>query len=45
VQGKEVSCRKQPGARGNPLMEIEKVELVWMQRKDGGEDGACKGIS
>jgi len=28
VREKEVSYRKQPGARDGPLMEMEKVELV-----------------
>jgi len=39
VQGKRVSCRRQPGAKDDPLMEMEGVELVWMQREDKGEGG------
>jgi len=30
VQEKGVSCRRQPGARSSPFMEVEEVELVWM---------------
>jgi len=32
VRRKGVSCRRQPGARGDPLLEVERVKLVWMQR-------------
>jgi len=30
VWEERVLCRRQPGARSGPLMEMEKVELVWM---------------
>jgi len=26
----EVSCRRQPGARSDPLLEVERIKLVWM---------------
>jgi len=42
VWEKEVLCRRQLGARGDPLMEIEEVELVWMQREDRGESGVAQ---
>jgi len=35
VQRKGVAYRRQPGARGDPLLEVERVKLVWMQRKGG----------
>jgi len=35
VRRKGVSCRRQPGAKGDPLLEVEKVKLVWMQRRGG----------
>jgi len=33
VQRKGVSCRRQPGARSDPLLEVERIKLVWMQRE------------
>jgi len=35
VQRKGVSCRRQPGARSDPLLEVERIKLVWMQREGG----------
>jgi len=35
VRRKRVSCRRQPGTRGDPLLEVERVKLVWMQRGSG----------
>jgi len=35
VWRKGVSCRRQPGARGDPLLEMERVKLMWMQRGGG----------
>jgi len=42
VWEKEISYRRQQGARGGPLMEMEEVELVWMQREDRGENGIAQ---
>jgi len=28
VQRKGVSCRRQPGARSDPLLEMERIKLV-----------------
>jgi len=42
VQRKGVSCRRQPGARSDPLLEVERIKLVWMQREDRGEGGAAQ---
>jgi len=33
VRRKGVACRRQPGARGDPLLKVERVKLVWMQRE------------
>jgi len=41
VRRKGVSCRRQPGARNDPLLEVERIKLVWMQREDRRE--GCKG--
>jgi len=30
VWREEVSCRRQPGARSDPLLEVERIKLVWM---------------
>jgi len=37
VQRKGVLCRRQPEARSDPLLKVERIKLVWMQRKDRGE--------
>jgi len=42
VQRKGVSCRRQPGARSNPLLEVEKIKLVRMQREDRRESGTAQ---
>jgi len=42
VQRKRVSCRRQPGARSDPLLEVERIKLVWMQREDRREGGAAQ---
>jgi len=34
VRRKGVSCRRQPGARSDPLLEVERIKLVWMQREE-----------
>jgi len=41
VWEKGVSCRRQQRARGGSLMEMEEVELVWMQREDRGENSVA----
>jgi len=41
VQRKGVSCRRQLGARSDPLLEVERIELMWMQGK-GAERCASK---
>ena len=42
VRRKGVSCRRQPGARSNSLLEVERIKLVWMQREG---DAAQRGKS
>jgi len=42
VQEKGVLCRRQLGARGGPLMEMEEVKLVWMQREERGENSTAQ---
>jgi len=42
VQRKGISCRRQPGARSDPLLEVERIKLVWIQREDRGEGGAAQ---
>jgi len=42
VQRKGVSCRRQPGARSDPLLEVERIKLVWMQREDKRESSAAQ---
>ena len=42
VQRKEVSCRRQLEARSDPLLEVERIKLVQMQREDKGEGGAAQ---
>jgi len=34
VQSKGVSYRRQPGARSDPLLEVEKVKLVWIRGEE-----------
>ena len=36
VRRKGVACRRQPGARSDPLLEVERIELVWMQGEESG---------
>jgi len=43
VRRKGVSCRRQPGARSDPLLEVERIKLVWMQREDKRESGTRSG--
>jgi len=42
VRRKGVSCRRQPGARSDPLLEVERIKLVWMQREDRREGSAAQ---
>jgi len=42
VQKGEILCRGQLGARSGPLLEVERIKLVWMQREDRGRDGAAQ---
>jgi len=42
VWRKEVSYRRQLGARSDPLLEVERIKLMWMQRKDRGEGGTAQ---
>ena len=42
VQRKGVSYRRQLGARSDLLLEVERIKLVWMQRKDRGEGGVAQ---
>jgi len=44
MQRKGISCRRQPGARGDPLLEVKRVKLVWMQR-GGGTAQRGKGVA
>ena len=37
VRRKGVSCRRQPGARSDPLLEMERIKLVWMQGEERGK--------
>jgi len=37
-----VSYRRQPGARSDPLLEVERIKLVWMQREDRGEGSVAQ---
>jgi len=39
VRRKRVSCKRQLGARSDPLLEVERIKLVWMQREDRGRSG------
>jgi len=34
VRRKGVTCRRQPGARSDPLLEMERIELMWMQGEE-----------
>jgi len=42
VRREEVSCRRQLGARSDPLLEVERIKLVWMQGKEGGESSMAQ---
>ena len=42
VQREGVSCKRQPGARSDPLLEVERIKLVWMQREDRGRSGVAQ---
>ena len=42
VQKEGVSCKRQPGARSDLLLEVERIKLVWMQREDRGEGSAAQ---
>ena len=42
VWRKRVSCRRQPGPRSDPLLEVERIKLVWIQREDKREGGAAQ---
>ena len=42
VWRKGVSHKRQLRARGDPLMEVERVELVWMQRESRGEGSVAQ---
>ena len=42
VQRKGVSCRRQLGARSDPLLEVERIKLVWMQGRKGTRQRASK---
>jgi len=42
VWRKRVSCKRQLGARSDPLLEVERIKLVWMQREDRREGGAAQ---
>jgi len=37
VQREGISCRRQPGTRSDPLLEVEGIKLVWMQGKEKRE--------
>ena len=43
VQKEGVSCKRQPGARSDLLLEVERIKLVWMQREDRGRSGTWSG--
>jgi len=42
VRREGVSCRRQPGTRSDPLLEVERIKLVWMQREDREEGSAAQ---
>jgi len=42
VQREGVSCRRQLGARSDPLLKVERIKLVWMQREDRGKSGVAQ---
>jgi len=42
VQRKGISCRKQLGEKSDPLLEVERIKLVWMQREDRGRGGMAQ---
>jgi len=37
VWRKGISCRRQLGARSDPLLEVERIKLVWMQGEESGK--------
>jgi len=39
VQREGVLYRRQLGTRSDPLLEVERIKLVWMQREDRGRSG------
>jgi len=43
VRRERVSYRRQPGARSDLLLEVERIKLVWMQREDRGRSGTWSG--
>jgi len=44
VRKEEVSCRRQPEARSDPLLEVERIKLVWMQREDRRRGGMAQRV-
>ena len=42
VQREEVSCRRQLGAKSDLLLKVERIKLVWMQKKDRGESSVAQ---
>jgi len=42
VQRERVLYRRQLGARSDPLLEMERIKLVWMQREDRGKSGVAQ---
>jgi len=42
VWRKGVSYRRQLGARSDPLLEVERIKLVWMQREDRREGSVAQ---
>jgi len=42
VWRKGVSYKRQLGARSNPLLEMERIKLVWVQREDRREGGTAQ---
>ena len=41
VRREGVSCRRQLGTRSDPLLEVERIKLVWMQREDRRKSGVA----
>ena len=42
VQREGVPCRGQLEARSDPLLEVGKIKLVWMQREDREKSGVAQ---